>query len=222
MKSVLYNSNGQGKSNFVTLIPLPPSPSTLQRHPGVSLQGSSHLCGSSSLAITVNGREVKLTNLSTGRGICSVGFGTTCEGVRVMGECVVFVEEGGSLHCLSLNPLNSIWTAEMEQGSAWDASEGYAVAEVMGSIETTGFFRVLDVKDGGKMMNSRKVHSRKVACCRIHSPSPTSTPVLISAGLPCNSVKVTSLPGLDPLRVLYRGATMKHVTHLCGYGNLVA
>ena len=63
---------------------------------------------------------------------------------------------------------------------------------------------------------SSQVHSRKLACAKIHGN------VLVSAGLPCNSVKVTSLPGLDPLHVLYRGATMKHVTHLAVFGNLVA
>ncbi|GMI31469.1 hypothetical protein TrRE_jg5208, partial [Triparma retinervis] len=183
-----------GTSSPVTLITLPPSPSTLQRLPNVSLPGTSHLCGSSSLAITVHGRSVKLTNLSTGRGICSVGFGTPCGPARVCGG-EVLVEEGGSLHCLSLSPLNAIWTAPMEGGAAWDAGEGFAAVEVTGGEGTTGFIKVLDLADGGKTLNERKVHSRKVACCKVHRGGKAGAS-LISAGLPCNSVKVASLPGL--------------------------
>ena len=101
---------------------------------------------------------MRLTNLSTGKGICSVGFGTTCQRAVVGGE-VVFVEEGETLHCLSLNPLNSIWTAPMDSGSVWDAEGDYVVVECPSLPESTGRIKVLDAREGGKTLNERKVRS---------------------------------------------------------------
>ena len=220
-------------ANSLTTIPLPPDMSTVKKH-SVSLAGSTALLAppSSQLLITIDSRVLKLTNLSTGKQICSVSFQMSCAGAIVKGESM-WVREGDKLHCLSLNPLKGVWEADAPaSGRCWDASEDFVAVENPSSDESgaegsggasgggVGVVRILDTRNSGKLLNEGKLHGKGLAVMKIHAHR--GVDMLVSSSLPSTSIKVFKLPTLEILQVLYRGSVAKEIKIVDCWEGLVA
>lgn len=79
--------------------------------------------------------------------------------------------------------------------------------------DVEGSIKVIDLKDGYKVVGERRIHKKKVGCITVSGGEESKEGrkglprVLISTASPSTNVRLTLLPSFQPFLVLYRGQT---------------